>query len=219
MKNSYKLLIDTDLINKYQNSQDQDALSVLLERHSLLLKKLANQHCRKFPFNALEDALQNANLGAIIAISRFNLNQKNKFTTFLYTTVYYHLLSCNDEESFIKCPPQLREVKSYAAGKYTDAKKYDFEKKHNLNSKSDIEDFKKKYSVFDNVEVQDILPEQSENNFEEINLRIMLSELSTEEKEIAQLIIEGYTVSEISKILPGSYKQIRNKISKMSRII
>lgn len=223
MKNSYKLLSDFDLVEKYQINIDQDALLVLLERHASLLRKLATQNASKIPLTTLEDNLQNAKIGAIISISRFDLKRNNKFSTFLYKTVYYHLLSCNDDESFVKCPSNLREVKSYAANKYSGEQKNNFEKKYNLKTQNDIESFKNKYSILssNSIQLTDVLPERFQSDmFSEIDFKLSFDSLPQDEKIIANLIMEGNSISDISKIFPEiTYKKIKEKISHLKRII
>ena len=213
------MLSDIDLINFGD-------LESLLERHLPLLKKLASDHIRKFPNTIFDDCLQNARLGAILATQRFNKDSSVKFITFLHKTVYYHLLSCNDSEALVNCPTNVRKVKSYFAGKYdtNHTKKIAFEKKYNLNNTDDIQNLENEYRILgsESVFTTEMLPEvldSSENQTVcDVNTKITIDSFPEEEREIAYLLIEGETISNIARIFSDKYntkysdKQIKRKI-------
>ena len=214
------MMSDIDLINLGD-------LDNLLERHLPLLKKLSSDHVRKFPNTIFDDCLQNARVGAILATQRFNKDSSVKFVTFLHKTVYYHLLSCNDEEALLKCPTDKREIKSYFAGKYDarQAKKIAFEKKHNLNNPNDIQNLENEYRILgsESVFTTEMLPEVLDSNENQtvcdVNTKIAIESLPEEEKQIVYLLIEGETISNIARIFSDKYntkysdKQIKTKIS------
>ena len=64
MKHTYMQQSDVDLVVSYQTKNDNQALETLLERHSNLLKKLANKHQLSHPNTIFEDCYQNAIIGA-----------------------------------------------------------------------------------------------------------------------------------------------------------
>ena len=173
MKHTINTLSDIDLINTGD-------IEALLNRHSLLLKKLASNHAIKYPNTTFEDCLQNAKVGLILAVKRFDINSSVKFITFLHKTVYYYLLTCNDEESFVKCPPVIREIKSYFSGAYNHSKKTAFEQKHNLNNNDDIQNLENEYKILSSEAIitTDKLPEVLCNSENEIisatNLKITI---------------------------------------------
>lgn len=217
MNHAIKLLSDLELIQIYRSNSDTNILSELLERHSNLLKKLSHKHCEKNPSCIFEDCYQNAIIGAITAYNRYNLQSDVKLITFLHTTVYYHLLSCDDTEAFVSCPTNLREVRSYFAGKFTGQKKLDFEKKYNLMSEKDILDFQKKHNLLapSSIITTDILPEAEFSNeneiVENVQMKIFLDTLPEEEKNIVMLFCEGHSLSKIAQILSSGEKKITDK--------
>jgi DNA-directed RNA polymerase specialized sigma subunit len=226
MKNTLNILGDHELISRYRIHGNQEIVEFIIDRHFPLLKKLSLSHLQKFPNTTFEDNIQNAKLATIIAIQRFNTQSENKFVTFLYSTVFHYLLSCNDEESFVKCPSNIREIRSYFAGKYDIdiEKKKKFEKKYNLNTEKDIQDLSRKYQIVgDSIVLTDELPEVEvkEDIFSNLNYNFFVERLSQEDQMIVNLLIEGHSMNNIAKIVSKNTKktitgkQIKNKIVSM----
>lgn len=217
MKHTYMQQSDVDLVVSYQTKNDNQALETLLERHSNLLKKLANKHQLSHPNTIFEDCYQNAIIGAILAFKRFNPDFDVKLITFLHSTVYFYLLGTNDSESFVSCPSNLREIKSYFAGRFSEDKKKKFEQKHNLNNAHDIQDFEKKHLLLatNSVITTDEMPEietSSENQIiDDVNVKLFIDTLPEEEREIVYLLMEGYSISKIARIFLESNRKISDK--------
>ena len=212
MKYMLHTLSDNDLITIYQsNLTNTKVVEILLEKYFPLLKKLDLANQQKHPLTTFDDNLQNARLGAIIAFQRFNTKSGTKLFTFLYTTVYYHLLSCNDQESFIHFPSNLRKFKSALGGKYDDN---EFLKNKILNQ----------YTV-DSIPdcITEVIPETpigSENEtISDIYSGLFLDSLPEDERIVAELLIQGHTISKIANVFsekyhkPYSHKQINKKIA------
>ena len=215
MKYTLNTQSDIQLLSEYKINPNEGILKELLNRYFALFKKLSLNHLQKFPNTTLEDNLQNSRVAAIQAIERYDFNLGVKFSTFLYNTVYYYLLSCNDSESFISCSSNLREIRSYFAGKYDLdlKKKQSFEKKHNLNTKEDIQSFQIAHQMLssDAVQVVEILPEKSynleDNLLSNIHFNTILDRFNEEDKQIVCLLIEGYNISNIARIFSEEKKQ------------
>ena len=229
MKHTARLKTDAELIADYTNGNNE-ALEALLERHSCLLKKLAYKYQSTHPNTIFEDCYQNAIVGAILAFKRFKPNSDAKLSTFLYSTVHFHLLSTNDSESFVLCPSNLREVKSYFAGKFTEERKRIFEQKHNLKDENDIQSFKKKYSLIapNSVVISDELFDietSGENHIvDQVMLNIALDNLSEDDRQIVCLLLEGHSILKISRMISAtkykiSDKQIKNKLRSLATFI
>jgi len=218
---------DIDLVLDYQTKNENQALEILLDRYSSLLRKLAHKHNSNYPHTIYEDCFQNAVYGAILALKRFNSKFDVKLITFLHSTVHFHLLSSNDAESFVSCPSNLREVKSYFSGKFSGERKKKFEQKHNLHNSQDIKSFEKKHLILSSNAIctSDELPEvetSSENDtITKVNVSLFLDKLSEEDKEIVCLLMEGYSISKVARIFSETRrkitdKQIKKKLQTMS---
>lgn len=149
MKHTLDLMSDYDLVKLHQHN-DSEATQSLLSRHQSLLLNLAKQHKSKYPFTSSEDNIQNATLGALQAYNRFKLeNNTAQVSTFVYKTVYHYLLTCLDTESFVGVPSNLREIRSYIAGRYDNdsAKKNKFNKKYSINNEDDKQKLTQKYEL------------------------------------------------------------------------
>jgi len=206
MKNILNTLSDHELVCQYQSNNGEIYLDCLLSRYESMLKKISHSHLLKFTDCVFDDVLQNARHGAILAFQRFNTQSSTSVSTFLHTTVYYHLLTCNDTQSFINCPSNLREIKSYCAGRY------DFEKEKK---------FKKDHEILANhsVYTEDILPErvfQSENEIiRDVYSKIFIESLPEDQKEIVILLMQGHSISKIAQIFTQNFgKKITDKTIK-----
>lgn len=220
---------DLELIKLYQSTFDQEITETLLKRHSGLIKSLAQNHTIKHPNTSFDDNYQNACVGFICALRRFKENNNVKLTTFLYSSVFYYLLSSNDTESFINCPSNLRKVKSFVAGKYDNDsnKKRQIEKDYKLTDQESVDKFKSKHILLSNdaVTCTDILPDEpcdcEEGMISDLHMKMIFEKMTTDEKYIASLLIEGHTPPQIAKLysdnfgVPCSGKYIRTKISHM----
>lgn len=222
---------DLELIKLYQATSDTEIIETLLKRHSALIKTLASNHTLKYPSTQFEDNIQNAHVGFISALSRFKDNGV-KLSTFLYTSIFYHLLECNDKEAFVGCPSNLREVRSFVAGKFdtNTERKQAFKNKHNLTDKDSVDRFVSKHALLasDAVFCPEVLPDktfESENiMISDLHIKMQLEKLPTDEKYIAGLLIEGHTPPQIAEMyssyfgVPCSGKYIRSKINNMKAV-
>jgi len=218
MKNILSTLSDHELVAIYQSNSNETYLETLISRYEKMLRKLSHAHTLKHPNTNLEDNLQNAKHGAIIAFNRFNTQSSTALSTFLHTTVYYHLLTCSENESFVNCPSNLREVKSYCAGKYDSDlnKKNKFEEKYRLFNEKDIEEFKKTNIVLSNTicvteKLQDLTVYDENSTIDEIQVKLFIETLPEDDKRIVCMLMEGYSISKISKILSSSHQKISDK--------
>lgn len=156
--NTIKAANDIEILKAYRSNKDtrygDELLAELYKRHDNMLRTLATKLLAKRPYmNSVEDCLSIARISAKIAYDRFNFdNQKAKLSTYVYTTVKFEMLTQADQESFVKCPSQMREFRVYFMGGYDNdpVKKANFEAKHNLNSPEEIADKKR--------EVESLLP-------------------------------------------------------------
>jgi len=116
-------------------------------------------------------------------------------------------------------------VRSYIGGKYNSnpKKKRKFEKKHGINNKSDYDNLALQYSLVnpENMQIKsdDQLPENTyvHNILDNICTSMFVDSLSLECKQIAYLLIQGYSQIEISEIMSKNksttIKQIGAKIN------
>lgn len=228
MKNTLSIMSDLELIKIYQTTFDKEIIETLLERHSALIKTLAKNHTTQYPATCFEDNIQNARVGFIGAMGRFK-DTGVKLTTFLYSSIFYHLLSCNDKEAFVNCPSNLREVRSFVGGKYdkdTDRKQA-FKKRHNLTNQDSIDSFVSKHSLLapDSIVCTEILPEKTYDHeksmINDLYVQMVIEKMPDEEKYIAGLLMQGHTPPQIAEMysiyfgVPCSGKLIRSKISHM----
>jgi RNA polymerase sigma factor (sigma-70 family) len=234
MQHTFNIMQDIDLIRLYrENGQNNQALELILMRHSRLLSKIAYSHTQRHPYTTLEDNLQNARLGAIFACKRFDLKSKAKFSTYLYTTVYNYLLTCNDKEAFINCPTNMRETRSLFTGKYDNNhnKKDELYKKYKIQSEDDIRKLSKKYAllnpdcvnVVDGCSIEDVATQSENSIISSAYYNIIMDALSSEDQLIIKLAFHGYSNTEIAKIMSnivkGKYteKKIKQRMNKLKQ--
>jgi RNA polymerase sigma factor (sigma-70 family) len=228
MKHIIKYKSDAELVSEYQQNLDCSILEHLLDKHNSLIFAVSKKHFLKHKNIDFEDCLQNAKIAAIDAINSFDFSKENKFTTFLYFKMSKYLLTCNDEQNFIKCPSHMREVRSYIAGKYDldQNKKQKFEKKHQINNNQDFSKLKKENILLKENAVisvpKDSLPETLSGNeldcVENINNTIFMKSLPKDEQEIVDLLMQGYSQNKISEILGfASTKQINSKVNSIRK--
>lgn len=213
MKNTYQFLSDDELVHQCKTSTDSEVSEFFIKKHLLILQKLAHNHTKRFTFTQYEDNLQNAKIGMLEAIQRYKPGMDAKFSTFLYKTVYYYLLSQNDNEAFVKCPPRLREIRSYYGGKYNDVKNKEIENKYDLKNSNYVILSPEAFVVTDEFESKD-----EYDCFDRLAFWDLEKKINEEEKQIVNLLIEDYNVREIVSIMSESNKKsytpkiIRKKI-------
>lgn len=237
-------LTDEQLLLQWRNSDGKEKesyLSSLYSRHNLLLKQLARKFTKQYPdLGGVEDNLQNAYVGALMAYKNFNFEKaegKNKLITYLHITVWRYLQSCMNEQDFVHCPTYLRAVRSYFAGKWDHdpQKKQDFEKKYSIQNSSDYYAVSQKYQLIAPDSVS-LIPEVYEHtnsdyvehiNFDSIAIEHTISSLSDFQKQVLQLafvdkmcmanIVEklNYTCggSITSRVVQNAINDIRGKFS------
>lgn len=219
MKNTYQYLSDEELIHQYKTTNNVEIIEYLIQKHQPILLKLAAQHTRRFSFTVQEDNLQNAKIGMIDAVRRYEDGNGAKFTTFLYKTVYYYLLTQNDNEAFVKCPPRLREVRSYYGGKYDDKKRQEIEQKYDLHSGG--------YALLSPEAIvisNDLETSETFDSFDRLSLWDLEGKIDLEDKKILNLLLEGHNMSEVARILTQAtgknytLKFIRKKIGNIKAL-
>lgn len=149
---------DNELLKLYRTnkgtSYGDNVLQELFNRHDNMLRNLATKLLAKRPYmGSVEDCLSIARIAAMVAYERFDFtNKKAKLSTYVYSTVKFEMLTQADQESFVKCPSQMREFRVYYMGGYDNdpVKKANFEHKWSLDTPEAI-DAKK-------MEVEALLP-------------------------------------------------------------
>ncbi len=155
---SIKKSSDKELLSIYRTnkgtSYGDTVLQELFNRHDNMLRNLATKLLAKRPYmGSVEDCLSIARIAAMVAYERFDFtNKKAKLSTYVYSTVKFEMLTQADQESFVKCPSQMREFRVYYMGGYDNdaVKKANFEHKWGLDTPEAI-DAKK-------MEVEALLP-------------------------------------------------------------
>ena len=222
MKNIYKTLNDKELIDLCRDSKvSQEATDSMIERYQIMLYKIAHNHTKKYKNSSFEDNFQNAKIGLILACKRYNEIETAKFSTYLYKTVFHYLTTCIECESFVKCPTNLREVKSFLTNKYENNQdKSDYIKnKYDLKTENDINEFKKKFRLLnpdtiivdDNINFEGFSINKTSDFSDEVLFNVFCESLSNNEQLIVKLICTGYNCSEISEILTKNGKNISEK--------
>jgi DNA-directed RNA polymerase specialized sigma subunit len=149
---------DNELLKIYRTNKGtsfgDSVLQELFNRHDNMLRNLATKLLAKRPYmGSVEDCLSIARIAAMVAYERFDFtNKKAKLSTYVYSTVKFEMLTQADQESFVKCPSQMREFRVYYMGGYDNdpVKKSNFEQKWGLDCPEAI-DAKK-------MEVEALLP-------------------------------------------------------------
>lgn len=227
-KENYSYLTDEELLEKYRQEDNpslkEKYLSSLFSRHNAMLKKLAsNAQFKNSNLGTIEDSLQNAYMGCLIAYNRFSSEKakqnNNHLHTFVYTTVFRYLQSCSDEQGYVQCPSTLREVRSYFAGKYdTDPeKKSKFESKYNINNQESKNLLAAKFSLLkpdsvtnfsehendDGSFVDNIILCSDTNDLENSTaIKMAISSLTDLQKKILQLsFIDNLSINKVVKNL------------------
>lgn len=153
-----KTMSDIDVLAVYRQNKNTSlgdkALAELFNRHDNMLRNLASKLLEKRPYmNTVEDCLSTARYSAMIAYNRFDFTNKTaKLSTYVYSTVKFEMLTQADQESFVKCPSQMREFRVYYNDGYAHdpEKKLKFEQKWGLLTQEAIDEKKK--------EVEPLLP-------------------------------------------------------------
>lgn len=231
MKNVYKTLKDKELIELYKKSKNsQDVIDSMVERYQPLLMKIAHQHTRKHKNSSFEDNFQNAKIGLILACQRYNSLSEAKFSSYLYKTVFHYLTTCSEEESFVKCPSSMREVKSFLGNKYEldQLKSNHIKEKYQLNTKDDIMLFRKKFNLLnpdsviteDNWVLENISVDRINDFTNDALFNVFYDSLDNQEQLIVKLVCIGYSCPEIVRVFSENgkditEKQIRSMIKKL----
>ncbi len=221
--------------------QGRWALEVLLEKHDLLLRKLAWWVLRKTlpsqqqPDN-FEDFFQHARYGAILAYHRYqpekSSNHKAKLATFVYSTVSHYLYSAWDMDSPVYIPTQKRGLRAYLRGQYDHQpeKKAKFEVDNNLTSDEAQHQAKFKHALLTNhvISLEHYYGEETAQNqnagglkvdFPEndtvtrVGLQKALELLSPLQQQIYQLFFqEEYSMKESAEKLGLNEDQVRGQL-------
>jgi|APCry1669189440_1035222.scaffolds.fasta_scaffold00113_9 DNA-directed RNA polymerase specialized sigma subunit len=195
-------------ITKYQEG-DSHSAEILISKYINLITAIAKNHTKKYPRTDFEDNLQNAKFAALLALKRYKPSAA-KLSTFLYSSIFHYLLSCNDEEAFIKCPTNLRGTRNYIFGS-----------KNNQNfEQKDLDQLRAKFKALSADFIQ--LSDQDSilnSKIEEIdflscaNFSIFARDLSETQLRIVNQIIEGQSLNKIKKQLNFTKKQFQCEIN------
>lgn len=225
MKHTLNTLSDKELINLYKTSNSKTIIiDSILERHKKLLSKIAFSQAQKYSNSSYEDNLQNAKIALIIACQRFDHNSDVKFSSYLYKTVFYYLVTCIENESFVHCPTNMREVKSFLAGKYDDdfSKIEKIKKKYKLQTDEDLIKFEKQFRLLNpnTITIEDEwfidnLSSNSQDFTDDVYLKVFYDSLSYDEQLVTKLTYQGYTCAEISNLLSKDNEQFTEKHVKL----
>jgi len=97
-----------ELITQYKKANSPDVLEAIVKRNKRIVFKIANAYrsCR----HPLEDLLQIAYTGLIVAINRFDVDQKNKFSTFAYYCIKGEIQHYIRDNNLINFPRWLQKL-------------------------------------------------------------------------------------------------------------
>lgn len=139
----FKKLPVEELIENYSKYNNAEILAVIIEKNKKLAYKIANQF--KSPNHNLDDLVQVAFTGLLVAINRFDVKQKNKFTTFAYYCIKGEVQHYIRDNNLIKIPRWLWKINTIFN---------DFIVK--FNSENDRYPTKKEISAGINISVENI---------------------------------------------------------------
>lgn len=80
------------LVKQYQQTGDNKYLEQIIENNQNFVYKMVKNKINSNNYQLFGDAIQEANIGIILAVRKFDTNRKVKFTTF----AYYYVLKAID---------------------------------------------------------------------------------------------------------------------------
>ena len=99
-----------ELIELYSKYNSPELLGIIVEKNRKLVYKIANQF--KGPSSEINDILQVAYTGLLVAINRFDVKLNNKFSTFAYYCIKGEIQHYIRDNKLIKIPRWLWKLNS-----------------------------------------------------------------------------------------------------------
>jgi len=112
-----------ELVSIYQRSGDPGILEKIIDKNKRLLFSIAKKY--KNPGHDFEDLMQMAYTGLLVAVNRYKIQKKNKFSTFAYYCINGEILHNLRDNDLIRIPRWLQKlntvlnrfVRDFKAGK------------------------------------------------------------------------------------------------------
>lgn len=104
----FKNLPVEELIENYSKYNNAEILALIIEKNKKLAYKIA--HHFKGPGHNMDDLIQVALTGLLVAINRFDVKQKNKFSTFAYYCISGEVQHYIRDNNLIKIPRWLWKI-------------------------------------------------------------------------------------------------------------
>jgi len=139
----FKRLPVEELIENYSKYNNAEILGIIIDKNKKLAYKIAHQFIS--PRHSLDDLVQVAFTGLLVAINRFDVKQKNKFTTFAYYCIRGEVQHYIRDNNLIRIPRWLWKINTIFN---------DFIVK--FNSENDRYPTKKEISAGINISVENI---------------------------------------------------------------
>lgn len=225
---------ETELIKLYQSSpeseQGHEAAAKVLSQYTKLLEMIARQAAKQYSsIGEYGDFIQYARIGALTSLKNFDVNAGVKFITYLTRCVRLWIIDCVDNAMPIRCPSQMRPMRSYINGKYDNQpnKKEEFEKKNNIRTDSDREAVTDKYALLSpkhisiddtgnfgvslsRAESQRLNYNYESDLIDKLEIDLIKKRLSPKQLDILQCWAEeGHTMSETARLLHMNINEVR----------
>lgn len=225
---------ELELIQIYQSSPEtsegHEPAAKVLSKYTKLLEMLARNAAQQYShIGEYEDFIQYARIGALTCLKNFNPEADVKFITYLMSCVRLWIIDCVDNAMPIRCPSQMRPMRSYINGKYDNKpiKKQEFETKNKIRTDSDRAGIKDKYALLSPthisldesgnfsmpLEVNDAKKfryDYENDIIDRLEIDLVKRKLSPTQLEILQYWgEEGHTMSETARLLNMPINEVR----------
>ncbi|MCD4670172.1 MAG: sigma-70 family RNA polymerase sigma factor [Actinomycetia bacterium] len=97
-----------ELIENYSKYNSAGLLEIIIEKNKKLVYKIAHQF--KNPKHSINDLVQVAFTGLLVAINRFDAKQKNKFSTFAYYCIRGEIQHYIRDTNLVRIPRWLWKI-------------------------------------------------------------------------------------------------------------
>lgn len=97
-----------NLLNMYEKDNNPEVLEEIIDRNRKLVRKIAYQY--KNTQNPIEDLVQIAYTGLLVAINRFDAKRNNKFSTFAYYCIKGEIQHYVRDNNLINIPRWLQKL-------------------------------------------------------------------------------------------------------------
>ncbi len=104
----FKKLPVEELMESYSKYNSAGILEIIIEKNKKLVHKIAHQY--RNSSHTMEDLVQVAFTGLLVAINRFDAKQKNKFSTFAYYCIRGEVQHYIRDNNFVKIPRWLWKI-------------------------------------------------------------------------------------------------------------